>query len=137
MIFTLKLRGRSKSSSSSSDDSALTGSGYIIDSDSNAGMLIDTSSYVSDDDIYPLVRDEIEDDSRLPTSMHCMMASHGDASGSRVNEGHDRRTASGRDITQAQIRHARRVYMGEIPLGLNPGEDEMSALCFIINKQKA
>jgi hypothetical protein len=99
-------------------------------------MLIDRSSYVSDDDIYPLVCGEIKDDSRLPTSMHCMMASHGDASGSRVNEGHDRRTASGQDITQAQIRHARRVYTGEIPLGLNPREDEMVALRFIINEQK-
>jgi hypothetical protein len=42
-----------ESGSLSSDDSALTGSGYIIDSDSDADMLIDTSSYVDDDDIYP------------------------------------------------------------------------------------
>jgi hypothetical protein len=29
------------------------------------------------------------------------------------------------------------AYTGEIPLGLNPWEDEMAALRFIINEQKA
>jgi hypothetical protein len=40
------------SSSSSSGESALTGSGYIIDYDSD--MLIEAGSYVGDDDIYPM-----------------------------------------------------------------------------------
>jgi hypothetical protein len=115
-----------ESNSSSSDDSALSGSGYIINSDSDADMLIDTSSYVGDDDIYPLTRGEIEDDSRPPACKHCMMASHGDVSGSRVNGGRDRQTASGRVITRAQIRHTRRIYTGEIPLGPNPQRSILS-----------
>jgi hypothetical protein len=40
------------SSSSSSGESALTGSGYILDYDSD--MLIEADSYIGDDDIYPL-----------------------------------------------------------------------------------
>jgi hypothetical protein len=40
------------SSSSSLGESALTGSGYVLDYDSD--MLIEADSYVEDDDIYPL-----------------------------------------------------------------------------------
>jgi hypothetical protein len=64
------------------------------------------------------------------------MASHRDGNGSRVNNSRDRQTTSGRFITHAQIRHARRVYTGELPLSPNPGEDEVAALRFIINEQK-
>jgi hypothetical protein len=109
-----------ESDSSSSANSALRSSGYIIDSDVN--MLIDTSSYVGDDNIYPLAHGEFEDNSPSPAGKHCMMASHGEASESRLHGGRDRRTASGRIINQAQIRQAWRVYTGEIPLGPNPGE---------------
>jgi hypothetical protein len=42
------------SSGSSSGESALTGSGYVIDYDSDT--LIEAGSYVGDDDIYPLAR---------------------------------------------------------------------------------
>jgi hypothetical protein len=77
-----------KSDSSSSANSALTGSGYIIDSD--ADMLIDTSSYFSDDDIYPLAHGKIEDNPPSPEGKHCMMASHGEESESRVHGGRDR-----------------------------------------------
>jgi hypothetical protein len=70
------------------------GSGYIIDFDSVTDMLIDTSLYVGDDDIYPLARGEIKDDSTPPAGKHCMMSLHGQASGSRVNGGRDRLTTS-------------------------------------------
>jgi hypothetical protein len=122
------------SSGSSSGESALTGSGYIVDYDSDT--LIEAGSYVGDDDIYALAKGEISDDPTVPSDVHCMMASHGDGSGSRASNGHDRQTASGQFITQAQIRHERRVYLGELPLSLNPGDDEVTALRFIINEQK-
>jgi hypothetical protein len=138
MISSPKPRGAvEKTSSLSSENSALTGSGYIINSDSDADMLIDIGLYIGEDDIYPLAHGEVEDNSKPSTGMHCMMASHGDASGSRVNGSRDCQTASGRVITQAQIRHARCVYTGELPLGPNPGEDELVALCFINHEQKA
>jgi hypothetical protein len=62
------------------------------------------------------------------------MASHGDASGSRVNECRDGRTTSGRVITHAQIRQAIHVYTSEIPLSLHPTEDELAALRFIVSE---
>jgi hypothetical protein len=43
----------------------------------------------------------------------------------------------GRLITQARISRARRVYNGEIPMGLDPMEDEVAALHFIVSEQKA
>jgi hypothetical protein len=98
--------------SSSSDESSLTGSGYILDYDSD--MLIEAGLYVGDDNIYPLAQGEISDDPTSPSGMHCMMASHGDGSGSRANNGCNWQTAGGRFITQAQIWHARRVYTGEL-----------------------
>jgi hypothetical protein len=122
------------SSGSSLGESALTSFGYVIDYDSDT--LIEAGSYVRDDDIYPLAQGEISDDPTLPSDVHCMMASHGDGSGSRANNSRDRQTPSGRFITQAQIRHARRVYSGELPLGPNPGDDEVAALQFIIHEQK-
>jgi hypothetical protein len=65
-----------------------------------------------------------------------MMASHGDRGENRANNHRDRQTASNRFITQAQIWHARRVYSAELPLGPNPGDDEVAALRFIINEHK-
>jgi hypothetical protein len=53
-------------------------------------MLINIGSYIGGDDIYPLARGNIEDDLKMLAGMHCMMASQGDASGSRTNGGHDR-----------------------------------------------
>jgi hypothetical protein len=91
-------------------------------------MLIEASSCIGDDDIYPLAQGEINDDPISPSGVLCMMASHGDGSGNRANNSHDRQTASGRFITQAQIRHARRVYSSEFPLGPNPGDNEVVAL---------
>jgi hypothetical protein len=77
--FYPKTKGKVEESSNlSSEDSALTGSGYVIDSDSDVDMLMDTSSYVNDDDIYPLACGEIKDDSRPPIVTHCMMPSHDD-----------------------------------------------------------
>jgi hypothetical protein len=100
-------------------------------------MLINIGSYIGGDDIYPLACGKIEDDLKMLAGMHCMMSSQSDASGSRTNGGRDRRTTSGRVITQEQIRHARRIYTGEIPLGLNHGEDKLASLRFIVNEQRA
>jgi hypothetical protein len=119
----------------SSENSAPMGSGYIINSDKD--ILIDTSSCFNDDDIYPLTRGEIEDNSPSPACKHTMMASRSEESGSRVHGGRDHRTTSGRIINHTQIHHARRFYMGELPLGSNSGEDELAALRFIIYEQKA
>jgi hypothetical protein len=65
-----------------------------------------------------------------------MMASHGDGNKNRANNTRDRQTAGGRFIIQAQIWHARRVYLGEIPMGPNPRANEVAALRFIIQEQK-
>jgi hypothetical protein len=120
--------------SSHSSESAISGSGYVVDYDSN--MMIEAGSCVSDDDIYPLAQGEINDDSASPSGGHCMMASHGDGNENRTNSTRDRQTTGGQFITQAQIWHARRVYLGDIPTGLNPGADEVAALRFIIQEQK-
>jgi hypothetical protein len=122
------------SGSSSSCESAISGRGYVIDYDSD--MMIEAGSCIGDDDIYPLAQGEISDDSASPSSGHCMMASHGEGNENRANTTRDRQTASSRFITQAQIRHARRVYLGELPMGPNPGADEIAALWFIINEKK-
>jgi hypothetical protein len=121
------------STGSSSGESALTGSGYIIDYDSD--VLIEAGSCVGDDDIYPLAQGKISDNPTSPSEIHCMMASHGDGNRSRVNNGRDQQTASGRFITHAQIQHTRCVYSGELPLGPNHGDEEVAALQFIINEQ--
>jgi hypothetical protein len=100
--FYPKMKGKVKESDSSSlANSALTGSGYIIDFDRD--MLIDTRSYFGAYDIYPLTRGEIEEHSPSPAGKHYIMASHGEGSESSVHGGRDRRTASGRIINQAQI----------------------------------
>jgi hypothetical protein len=53
------------SASSYSSDSTISGSGYVV-------------NYDSDTMIYPLAQGEISDDSIPPFGGHCMMASHGD-----------------------------------------------------------
>jgi hypothetical protein len=69
--------------SSSSIESAISGSGYIVDYDSD--MMIEACSCIGDDDIYPLVQGEISDDSVSPSGRHCMMASHGEGNKNRAN----------------------------------------------------
>jgi hypothetical protein len=120
--------------SSCSSESAIYGSGYTIDYDSD--MMIKARLCVSDDDIYPLAQGEISDDSASPSGGHCMMASYGDGNKNRANNTRDRQTAGARFITQAQIPHARRVYLDELPMGPNPRVDEVAALRFIIQEQK-
>jgi hypothetical protein len=61
------------SGSSSSSKSALCGSGYVVDYDSD--MMIETGSCINDDDIYPLTQGKISDGSVSPSGGHCMMAS--------------------------------------------------------------
>jgi hypothetical protein len=112
--------------SSCSSESAISGSGYIIDCDSD--MMIEAGSCVGDDDIYPLSQGEISDDSASSSGVHCMMASHGDGNENRANNTQDRQTSSGRFITQAQIWHATRVYLGKLPMGPNPGANEIATL---------
>jgi hypothetical protein len=63
------------------------------------------------------------------------MASHEDGNEHRANNNRDR-PSTGRFITQDQIRHARKVYSGEAPLGPNPSPEELAALRFIIQEQK-
>jgi hypothetical protein len=104
--------------SSQSSESTISGSGYVVDYDSNT--MIEVGSCIGDDDIYPLAQGEISDDSVLPSGGHCMMASHGDGNEHGTNSNRDRPTAGGRFITQNQIRHARKVYSGEVPMGPNP-----------------
>jgi hypothetical protein len=65
-----------------------------------------------------------------------MMASHGDGNEHGANSNRDRSNAGGRFITQNQIRHAWKVYLGEVPMGPNPSPEEMAALRFIIQEQK-
>jgi hypothetical protein len=120
--------------SSYSSESAISGSGYVVDYDS--GTMIKAASCIGDDDIYPLAQGEISDDSIPPFGRHCMMASHGDGNEHRVNSNRDRSNAGGRFITQNQIRHARKVYSGEVPMGPNPSPKEVAALRFIIQEQK-
>jgi hypothetical protein len=90
--------------------------------------MIEAGSSFGDDDIYPLAQGEISDDSFLPFDGHCMMASHGDRNEQGANNNRGRPTAGGRFITQAQIRHARKVYSGEVPMGPNPIAEEVAML---------
>jgi hypothetical protein len=57
-----------------------------------------------------------------------MMASHEDGNEHGANSTRDRPTAGGRFITQTQIRHARRVYSDELPMGPNPTAEEVATL---------
>jgi hypothetical protein len=112
--------------SSHSSESTISGSGYVVDYDSN--KMIEEGSYIGDDDIYPLAQGEISDDSVSPSGRHCMMVSHGDGNEHGANSNQGRPTAGGRFITQTQIRHARKVYSGEVPMGPNPTAEEVAAL---------
>jgi hypothetical protein len=98
--------------------------------------MIEAGSCIGDDNIYPLAQGKISDDSVPPFGGHCMMASHGDGNEHGANSNRDRPTAGGRFITQNQIRHARKVYSGEVYMGPNPSLEEVAALRFIIKEQK-
>jgi hypothetical protein len=115
-----------KSIISSYGDSVITGSRYIVDSDSD--FIVDSGIHAGKDEIYSLARGEIEDAPQSPSCIKCMIASHGEANNSRIDGARDGRTVSGRLITQAQMNRARHVYNGEMPLGPNPMEDEVEAL---------
>jgi hypothetical protein len=120
------------SASSYSSESATSGSGYVVDYDSDT--MIEVGLYIGDDDIYPLALGEISDDSIPPFGGHCMMASNEDGNKHRANNNRDRPNTGGRFITQGKIRHARKVYSGEAPLSPNPSPKEVDALQFIIQE---
>jgi hypothetical protein len=122
------------SASSCSSKSAISGSGYVVDYDSDT--MIEAGSCIGDDDIYPLAQGEISNDSTPPFGGHYMMASQGDGNKHGANNNRDRSNAGGRFITQNQIRHARKVYSGEVPMGPNPSPEEVAALRLIIQEQK-
>jgi hypothetical protein len=96
--------------------------------------MIEVGSCIGDDDIYPLAQGKISDDSIPPFGGHCMMASHGDGNEHRANNNRDRSNAGERFITQNQIRYARKVYSGEVPMGPNPSPEEVAALRFLIRE---
>jgi hypothetical protein len=106
---------------------------YVIDY--NSDTMFEFGSCIRDDDVYPLALGEISDDSIPPFGGHCMMASHGDGNEHKDNNNRYRPN-TGRFITQDQIRHARKVYSGEAPLGPNLSPEELAALRFIIQEQK-
>jgi hypothetical protein len=122
------------SASSYSSESAISGSGYVVDYDSDT--MIEVGSCIGYDDIYPLALGEISDNSIPPFGGHCMMASHRDGNEHRANNNRDRPNTGGRFITQDQIRHARKVYSGEVPMGPNPSPEEVAAIRFSIQEQK-
>jgi hypothetical protein len=115
-------------------ESFISGSGYMVDYDSNT--MIKAGLYIGDDNIYPFAQGKISDDSVLPSGGHYMMASHEDGNEHGANSNRDQPTAGGRFITQSQIRHVRKVYSGEVPMGPNPTVEEVAALRFIIQEQK-
>jgi hypothetical protein len=118
----LEAKGKiGNSASSYSSESAISGSGYIVDYDSDT--MIVAGSCIRDNDIYPLAEGEISNDSVLLFGGHCMMASHGDGNEHGANSNRDRSNAGGRFITQNQIQHARKAYAGEVPLGPNPSSE--------------
>jgi hypothetical protein len=126
----LEAKGKiGNSTSSYSSKSAMSDGSYVIDYDSDT--MFEVGSCIGDDDIYPLTLGEISDESIPPFRGHCMMASHGDGNEHRANNNQDRPN-TGRFITQDQIRHARKVYSREAPLGPNPSPEELAALRFII-----
>jgi hypothetical protein len=114
------------SASSYSNESATSDGGYVIDYDSDT--TIEVGSCIGDDDVYPLALGKISDDSIPPFGGHCMMASHRDGNEHRTNNNRDWPNTGGRFITQDQIRHARKVYSSEAPLGPNPSPEEVAAL---------
>jgi hypothetical protein len=86
------------SASSYSSESAIFGSGYVVDYDSDT--MIEVGSCIGDDDIYPLALGEISDDLIPPFGGHCMMASHRDGNEHRANNNRDQPNTGGRFITQ-------------------------------------
>jgi hypothetical protein len=110
--------------SSYSSESAISSSGYVVDYDSD--IMIKSGSCIGD--IYPMAQGEISDDSVSPSGEHCMMASHGDGNEHGANSNRDWPTAHSRFITQNQIQHARKVYLGEVPMGPNPTPEEVAVL---------
>jgi hypothetical protein len=70
----------SNSASSCSSKSAISGSGYVVNYDSDT--MIEAGSCIGDNDIYPLAQGKISDDSTPPFGGHCMMALHGDGADS-------------------------------------------------------
>jgi hypothetical protein len=98
----------------------------VVDYDSDT--MIEAGSCIGDDNIYPLAKGKISDDSIPPFMGHCMMASHGDRNKHGANINRDRSNTGGRFITQNQIRHARKVYSGEVPMGPNPSPKEVATL---------
>jgi hypothetical protein len=120
--------------SSYSSESTISGSGYVVNYDSDT--MIKAGSCIGDDDIYPLAGGKISDDSIPPFGGHCMMASHGDGNEHGANNNRDRSNAGGWFITQNQIRHARKVYSGEVPMSPNSSPKKVAALRFIIQEQK-
>jgi hypothetical protein len=65
-----------------------------------------------------------------------MMVSHGDGNENRSNDSQNRSNTGRQFITQEQIRHVRRVYVGEGDMGPNPSLQELAALRFVIHEQK-
>jgi hypothetical protein len=122
-----KAKGKIDNSVSSySSESTISGSGYVVDYDSDT--MIEARSCIGDDDIYPLAQGKISDDSVSPFGGHCMMASHRDGNEHGANSNRDRSNTGGWFITQNQIRHVRKVYSGEVPMGPNPSPEEVAAL---------
>jgi hypothetical protein len=99
--------------SSYSSESAISGSGYMVDYDSDT--MIKAGPCIGDDDIYPLAQGEISDDSVLPFGGHCMMASHGDGNEHGANKNQDRPTVGSwfikKTISNMQGRSIRARYL--------------------------
>jgi hypothetical protein len=122
------------SDSSYSGGSPTSSNEYMVDYDSD--LMIEAESHIRDDDVYPPALGEISDDSIPSFGGHCMMASHGDGSENRANDGRNRSNTGRQFITQEQIRYARRVYAGEADMGPNPSPQELAALRFVVQEQK-
>jgi hypothetical protein len=90
--------------------------------------MIEVGSCIEDDDIHSLALGENSDDSIPPFGGHCMMALHRDENKHKANNNRDRPNTGGRFITQDQIQHARKVYLGEAPMGPNPSPEEVAAI---------
>jgi hypothetical protein len=94
-----KAKGKiGNSVSSYSSESVKSGSGYVVDYDSDT--MIEAGSCIGDDNIYPLAQGEISNESVSPSGGHYMMASHGDGNEHGANSNRDRPTGGGRFITQ-------------------------------------
>jgi hypothetical protein len=114
------------SASSYLSETTTSGSGYVVDYDSDT--MIEVGSCIEDDDIHSLALGENSDDSIPPFGGHYMMALHRDGNKHRAHNNRDRPNTGGRFITQDQIQHARKVYSGEAPMGPNPSPKEVAAI---------